>query len=746
MSQGGLLDIEAANPQIPTTFTTDSGSAVPLGNIIEIAGGTSVSTTASGNTVTINFAGSSTYLQIANNLSDVADASTSRENLGLGSGAPANGALLIGNGVDFTTASLTSSDGTISFVAGAGTLDLSATVSGALMFAADSGAPATPAADTITLAGGTNIATVATSNTVTFNFDGTLPVSSGGTGATNLTDGGILLGSGSGAITATSQPTDGQLLIGSTGVDPVLATLTEGTGIDITNGAGSITVAVDTTEIGNIPTSFPTDSGTATPSGNALTVTGSGGISTSGSGATITIDGSGIAGGITTLAGDTGTATGTTVTIAGGTGITTSATSSTVTVNLDTPVTVPDGGTGQTSFTDGSVLLGNGTNAIDEVTLTNGRILIGSTGANPVAAYLTEGNGLDITNGAGSIILTVDPNEFADEMPYKEVNYGWVYNLSWSYSSGVLTVAGNNGSALSAGNPGYALIKSNVNVGRYAVVSFTSNQTLTVSDMTGNTFGTTASVAWSTSGLPLFIGIMADASDTNPVFVVTRLPHLRVSPASSGDIGDPSSATADTEQSVFAFDDITEADYTSKNLIILGAIAVTKDSSDVYTLTTAASSYSGVGDWGDGVTYGFPLGQNGANSSNYLLNNGGTAPVFSTSGYSYWISREGKVRIETRLSGDGGTDGSGAVSTTMALPLEVSNFSVSDTKPIGTFFVSSVSGGSRPCMSYALDTTNRNFMQFSEMETGNNVQNGDFTNGGRNIWGYCEYYAYNGSS
>ena len=39
---------------------------------------------------------------------------------------------------------------------------------------------------------------------------GTLSVPNGGTGATSLTDGGVLLGSGTGAITATAQPTDGQ--------------------------------------------------------------------------------------------------------------------------------------------------------------------------------------------------------------------------------------------------------------------------------------------------------------------------------------------------------------------------------------------------------------------------------------------------------------------------------------------------------------------------------------------------------
>jgi len=71
-----------------------------------------------------------------------------------------------------------------------------------------------------------------------------LTVPNGGTGNATLTDHGIMLGSGSGAVTVTASPTNGQLLIGSTGVDPVLATLTSGTGIIITNAAGSITIAV----------------------------------------------------------------------------------------------------------------------------------------------------------------------------------------------------------------------------------------------------------------------------------------------------------------------------------------------------------------------------------------------------------------------------------------------------------------------------------------------------------------------
>ncbi len=74
---------------------------------------------------------------------------------------------------------------------------------------------------------------------------GTAPVGSGGTGATTLTDGGILLGSGTGAVTALGVAANGQIPIGDGTTDPVLATITSGTGVTITNGGGSITVAAN---------------------------------------------------------------------------------------------------------------------------------------------------------------------------------------------------------------------------------------------------------------------------------------------------------------------------------------------------------------------------------------------------------------------------------------------------------------------------------------------------------------------
>ena len=74
---------------------------------------------------------------------------------------------------------------------------------------------------------------------------GTLPVAGGGTGATSLTDGGILLGSGTGAVTALGVATNGQIPIGDGTTDPVLATITAvADETDVTNGAGTITIGI----------------------------------------------------------------------------------------------------------------------------------------------------------------------------------------------------------------------------------------------------------------------------------------------------------------------------------------------------------------------------------------------------------------------------------------------------------------------------------------------------------------------
>ena len=101
-------------------------------------------------------------------------------------------------------------------------------------------------------------------------LDTALPVASGGTGGATFTDGALVVGSGTGALTSLGQATDGQVVIGSSGADPVLATLQQGSNISITNTAGGIEIAATGLGSGTVQSV----SGTGTENGITLTSDG----------------------------------------------------------------------------------------------------------------------------------------------------------------------------------------------------------------------------------------------------------------------------------------------------------------------------------------------------------------------------------------------------------------------------------------------------------------------------------------
>lgn len=79
---------------------------------------------------------------------------------------------------------------------------------------------------------------------------------------------------------------NGQIPIGATGGSPVFASLTSGDGsITFTPGVNSLSLQASSTTA----LSFPTDSGTATPAANALTIHGTHNINTTGAGSTVTV-------------------------------------------------------------------------------------------------------------------------------------------------------------------------------------------------------------------------------------------------------------------------------------------------------------------------------------------------------------------------------------------------------------------------------------------------------------------------
>lgn len=83
---------------------------------------------------------------------------------------------------------------------------------------------------------------MATGNAINANSTGLQKYDGAGTfSGVTVTQHDVLIGAASNGITSLAL-TDGQLAVGSTGADPSAATLSQGTGITITNGAGSITI------------------------------------------------------------------------------------------------------------------------------------------------------------------------------------------------------------------------------------------------------------------------------------------------------------------------------------------------------------------------------------------------------------------------------------------------------------------------------------------------------------------------
>ena len=286
------IELEAATVILDGNVETDGTIQIPASSSIDVAGAgsTSLYASAGANNITVGGAtstvllpgnltvsGTTTFIDTQNLRVEDLTIDLNSDSAGAGVGSNQNGGIniLSNNGSNTVTLLVTGSDGGylesssgLSVAAGksfkvAGTDVLTATSlgssvvsssltsvgtiafgvwNGTVIGAAFGGTGQNFSSSTgfIKVASGTFSAV--TGIDLATDVTGILPIANGGTGASSLTDGGILLGSGTAAITATAQPTDGQLLIGSSGVDPVLGTLTAGSGISISNAAGAVTI------------------------------------------------------------------------------------------------------------------------------------------------------------------------------------------------------------------------------------------------------------------------------------------------------------------------------------------------------------------------------------------------------------------------------------------------------------------------------------------------------------------------
>jgi len=236
MSQAGILDVEASNPQIPTSFVTNSGIAVPLVNTLEILGSTvvanthptAVETTGSGNTVTVEVA--VTQELLAADITKVGLANFDSTAFDV----DANGFVTLTGGGGATT-----------------NIDVDA-------FTAPGTDPVVPLAGNIVMTGAQ----------VASGVVGTNVIRTDSIAANTVT------------IEIQRSSTAASTTVALNGVSHFNSSMFT------VDASGFVSTS------GIVATSYTTDSGSAVPAAGILTVIGSGGVTTSGAGSTITIVGS----------------------------------------------------------------------------------------------------------------------------------------------------------------------------------------------------------------------------------------------------------------------------------------------------------------------------------------------------------------------------------------------------------------------------------------------------------------------
>lgn len=345
MSQGGILNYVASTPSIPTSFSTDAGTAIPVANLLQILGGEGIDTSAAGNTITIT-----------------GELATAAANVGL---------------ANIGVCAFDSAD----FVVVGGFVQIAHSFGGFLGILTDSGLPAVlpDIAGLVTFIGGNNITTIGGINTVTFDLTGT-------------TASCVQVGNVGGSLTSIVAGLGGELLVGATGGDPAFSTIAYGnfSFSNLTPATPRIlsvnNVDVNAASTADLRISVPPLGGDGMISWEVQgTLFYSAGVDNS------------VAGDPWVLSNSSSPS--------GGNALISTTSAGVITLFNDLDVT--EGGTGVSTLTSHGILMGNGAGDINATAEpSNGQILIGKTGDFPQLAQLQPGMGIAVSNGAGTITIS----------------------------------------------------------------------------------------------------------------------------------------------------------------------------------------------------------------------------------------------------------------------------------------------------------------------------------------------------
>lgn len=374
----------------------------------------------------------------------------------------------------------------------------------------------------------------------------------------------------------------------------------------------------------------------------------------------------------------------------------------------------------QTNYTDGDNNILNGDTFTGNMLWTGGvDILMYSDSATTLKASIDAANGHFI--GAPSM-------------------EGFHTNCGYSNSGTTWTLAGYDGTALSATNPCVFGIRSNT-AGRTALAYFTANVTFThgaASDTDGNLFGI-SDLNWANT-MPFFLGIVYDG--TTPYFTISRLPY-KVTGAAASALCQKTDTDCDAQLDMMLLTTgATLASEVSLPVTQVGWFNMTYATSGG-AWTAAVAEPNGFNLEYEKIPFVFPLAQNGAATGTYFNANAGTAPIFTTNLYDYFVSRAGLIRTYFDVASDGGTDGASAVTAQMTTPFMVSPTMV-DANPItGSTYILSAGQGTAIGATVQMVAAGTYSTFLGQGNTAGAIQNtvyqylnSDFSNGNRRFLGF----------
>lgn len=323
---------------------------------------------------------------------------------------------------------------------------------------------------------------------------------------------------------------------------------------------------------------------------------------------------------------------------------------------------------------------------------------------------------------------------------------GWVCNLGMSYSAGTFTVTDASQTTLSATNPGFICTPVPSGTG-LQVIRVTAGPSFkddvhASSDLTGIGFGITEAVAYA-NAMPFFLyaavksATDVDGVDGNSALFFSRKANLTTTPSSTNNIGTTNSApVTDDQDAIFVLGDFTKSNYTSVPCVPIGAFRMTWSAANTDWTVAALAWPDGMGKWSMEAFYrdiwAVPLQQFGASASTHMLPNGGTAPVWSSDSLVYQVGPDPFVTFRMVCSGDGGTDGAGAVQAQVALPF-VSAITMNGALGGYALGATTITGGV-PVLHQVTAGSNALGLRYQNAATTTaNITNAMFSAGGRNL-------------